>query len=81
MASEPVTGQAFFVLTELAEGIVGEVAELSRGRVRLKIGRVLPAFHALLLAPAAQRELPAQDGGEDRHAVRVGGLGTRYSIQ
>jgi DNA-binding PadR family transcriptional regulator len=87
MASEPVTGQAFFVLTALAEGprhgygIVGEVAELSRGRVRLKIGRVLPAFHALLLAPAAQRELPAQDGGEDRHAVRVGGLGTRYSIQ
>jgi DNA-binding PadR family transcriptional regulator len=44
MASEPVTGQGFFVLTALAEGprhgygIVGEVAELSRGRVRLKIG-------------------------------------------
>jgi PadR family transcriptional regulator, regulatory protein PadR len=39
-----MTGQAFFVLTALADGprhgygIVGEVAELSEGRVRLKIG-------------------------------------------
>ena len=39
-----MTGQAFFVLTALANGprhgygIVGEVAELSQGRVQLKIG-------------------------------------------
>jgi PadR family transcriptional regulator, regulatory protein PadR len=39
-----MTGQAFFVLTALAGGprhgygIVREVAELSRGRMRLKIG-------------------------------------------
>ena len=39
-----MTGQAFFVLTALADGprhgygIVGEVAELSQGRVKLKIG-------------------------------------------
>jgi PadR family transcriptional regulator, regulatory protein PadR len=44
MADKPMTGQAFFVLTALADeprhgyGIVGEVAELSGGRVRLKIG-------------------------------------------
>jgi PadR family transcriptional regulator, regulatory protein PadR len=44
VASKPVTGQAFFVLTALADGprhgygIVGEVAELSQGRVKLKIG-------------------------------------------
>jgi PadR family transcriptional regulator PadR len=44
MAAKPMTGQAFFVLTALADGprhgygIVGEVAELSKGRVRLKIG-------------------------------------------
>ncbi len=44
MAANPMTGQAFFVLTALADGprhgygIVGEVAELSQGRVRLKIG-------------------------------------------
>jgi DNA-binding PadR family transcriptional regulator len=44
MAVKPMTGQAFFVLTALADGprhgygIVGEVAELSQGRVKLKIG-------------------------------------------
>jgi PadR family transcriptional regulator, regulatory protein PadR len=44
MAVKPMTGQAFFVLSALADGprhgygIVREVAELSRGRVRLKIG-------------------------------------------
>jgi hypothetical protein len=44
MAFGTMTGQAFFVLTTLADGprhgygIVGEVAELSHGRERLKIG-------------------------------------------
>src|ERR1700752_5266642 len=44
MTVKPMTGQAFFVLTALADdprhgyGIVREVAELSQGRVKLKIG-------------------------------------------
>src|ERR1700734_257864 len=44
VAAKPMTGQAFFVLTALADGprhgygIVSEVAELSQGRVKLKIG-------------------------------------------
>ena len=44
MSVKPMTGQAFFVLTALAGGprhgygIVGEVAELSQGRILLKIG-------------------------------------------
>ncbi|MGH3175180.1 MAG: PadR family transcriptional regulator, partial [Streptosporangiaceae bacterium] len=44
MAVRSMTGQAFFVLTALADGprhgygIVGEVADLSQGRVQLKIG-------------------------------------------
>jgi DNA-binding PadR family transcriptional regulator len=44
MTAKSMTGQAFFVLSALADGprhgygIVGEVAELSQGRVRLKIG-------------------------------------------
>lgn len=44
MIVKPMTGQAFFVLTALAGGprhgygIVREVADLSHGRVRLKIG-------------------------------------------
>jgi PadR family transcriptional regulator, regulatory protein PadR len=46
MAAKPMTGQAFFVLTALADGprhgygIVGEVAELSQGRVKFKIGNL-----------------------------------------
>jgi PadR family transcriptional regulator PadR len=48
-----MTGQAFFVLTALADGprhgygIVGEVAELSRGRVRLKIGSLYGVLERL----------------------------------
>ena len=44
MPAKPMTGQAFFVLTALADGprhgygIVREVTELSQGRIRLKIG-------------------------------------------
>jgi PadR family transcriptional regulator, regulatory protein PadR len=44
MAPTTMTGQAFFVLTALADGprhgygIVGDVADLSHGRVKLKIG-------------------------------------------
>jgi PadR family transcriptional regulator PadR len=44
MAIRSMTGQAFFVLTALADGprhgygIVREVVELSQGRVKLKIG-------------------------------------------
>src|ERR1700743_1861421 len=44
MTTRSMTGQAFFVLTALADGprhgygIVSEVAELSQGRVKLKIG-------------------------------------------
>jgi len=48
-----MTGQAFFVLTALADGprhgygIVGEVAELSQGRVRLKIGSLYGVLERL----------------------------------
>jgi PadR family transcriptional regulator, regulatory protein PadR len=53
MAAKPMTGQAFFVLTALADGprhgygIVGEVAELSRGRVKLKIGSLYGVLERL----------------------------------
>jgi PadR family transcriptional regulator, regulatory protein PadR len=48
-----MTGQAFFVLTALADGprhgygIVGEVAELSQGRVTLKIGSLYGVLERL----------------------------------
>jgi PadR family transcriptional regulator, regulatory protein PadR len=53
MADRSMTGQAFFVLTALADGprhgygIVGEVAELSQGRVKLKIGSLYGALDRL----------------------------------
>ena len=64
-----MTGQAFFVLTALAGGprhgygIVGEVAELSQGRVRLKIGSLYGVLERLaaegLIEPDREE---AQDG-------------------
>jgi PadR family transcriptional regulator PadR len=53
MAIRSMTGQAFFVLTALADGprhgygIVGEVAELSQGRVKLKIGSLYGVLERL----------------------------------
>ena len=64
-----MTGQAFFVLTALADGprhgygIVGEVEELSRGRVKLKIGGLYGVLDRLaaegLIEPAREE---AHDG-------------------
>jgi PadR family transcriptional regulator, regulatory protein PadR len=54
MADGTMTGQAFFVLTALAGGprhgygIVGEVAELSGGRVKLKIGSLYGVLDRLV---------------------------------
>ena len=48
-----MTGQAFYVLTALADGprhgygIVGEVAELSQGQVKLKIGSLYGVLERL----------------------------------
>jgi PadR family transcriptional regulator len=69
MAAKPMTVQAFFVLSALADGprhgygIVGEVAELSQGRVRLKIGSLYGVLDRLagegLIAPDREE---AHDG-------------------
>jgi PadR family transcriptional regulator, regulatory protein PadR len=53
MADRPMTGQAFYVLTALADGprhgygIVGEVAELSQGQVKPKIGSLYGVLERL----------------------------------
>jgi PadR family transcriptional regulator PadR len=53
MADGLMTGQAFYVLTALADGprhgygIVGEVAELSQGQVKLKIGSLYGVLERL----------------------------------
>ena len=64
-----MTGQAFFVLTALADGprhgygIVGEVADLSHGQVKLKIGSLYGVLDRLatdgLIEPDRQE---AHDG-------------------
>jgi len=77
MAYTSMTGQAFFVLTALAGGprhgygIVGEVAELSQGRVKLKIGSLYGVLDRL-----------AADGliEPDREETRDGRLRRYYRI-
>jgi DNA-binding PadR family transcriptional regulator len=72
-----MTGQAFFVLTALADGprhgygIVGEVAELSKGRVRLKIG----SLYGVLDRLAAQKLIEA-----DREEAHDGRLRRYYRL-
>src|ERR1700684_4083073 len=52
--NKPMTGQAFFVLTALADaprhgyGIVREVSELSHGQVKLKIGSLYGVLDRLV---------------------------------
>jgi PadR family transcriptional regulator PadR len=77
MAFTTMTGQAFFILTALAGGprhgygIVGEVAELSQGRVRLKIGSLYGVLDRL-----------STDGliEPDREEARDGRLRRYYRI-
>jgi PadR family transcriptional regulator PadR len=77
MAVRSMTGQAFFVLTALANGpmhgygIVGEVVELSQGRVKLKIGSLYGVLDRL-----------AADGliEPDREEARDGRLRRYYRL-
>jgi PadR family transcriptional regulator, regulatory protein PadR len=77
MAVKPLTGPAFFVLTALADvprhgyGIVGEVAELSQGRVKLKIG----GLYGLLDRLAAEKLIEP-----DREEARDGRLRRYYRL-
>ena len=77
MADTPVTERAFFVLTALAGGprhgygIVGEVAELSQGRVRLKIG----SLYGVLGRLAAEGLIEP-----DREEARAGRLRRYYRL-
>jgi DNA-binding PadR family transcriptional regulator len=77
MAVKPMTGQAFFILTALADsprhgyGIVSEVAELSQGRVRLKIG----GLYGVLDRLAAERLIE-----QDREEAHDGRLRRYYRL-
>ena len=72
-----MTGQAFFVLTALADGprhgygIVGEVAELSGDRVRLKIGSLYGVLDRLATAGLIEPDREESHDGRLRRYYRL----------
>jgi len=77
VASKPMTGQAFFVLTALAGGprhgygIVGEVAELSGGRVWLKIGSLYGVLDRLAAEGLIEADREEAHDGRLRRYYRL----------
>src|SRR5215472_3556024 len=83
MAAKPMTVQAFFVLSALADGprhgygIVREVAELSRGRVKLKIGSLYGALDRLAAEKLIEPDREEAHDGRLRRYYRLTGDGRR----
>jgi PadR family transcriptional regulator PadR len=77
MAGKPMTGQAFFVLTALAGGprhgygIVGEVAELSGGRIQLKIGSLYGVLDRLAVEGLIEADREEAHDGRLRRYYRL----------
>jgi PadR family transcriptional regulator len=77
MAGKSMTGQAFFVLTALADGprhgygVVGEVAELSGGRVKLKIGSLYGVLDRLAAEGLIEPDREEAHGGRLRRYYRL----------
>jgi len=77
MAFTTITGQAFFVLTALAGGprhgygIVGEVDELSQGRIRLKIGSLYGVLDRLTADGLIERDREETCEGRLRRYYRI----------
>jgi DNA-binding PadR family transcriptional regulator len=78
-----MTVQAFFVLSALADGprhgygIVGEVAELSRGRIRLKIGSLYGVLDRLAAEELIEPDREEAHDGRLRRYYRL----TRHGRQ
>ena len=76
-----MTGQAFFVLTALADGprhgygIVGDVADLSQGRVKLKIGGLYGVLDRLTGAGLIEPDREEAHDGRLRRYYRLTGDG------
>jgi DNA-binding PadR family transcriptional regulator len=77
MAIRSMTGQAFFVLTALADaprhgyGIVREVAELSQGRVKLKIGSLYGVLDRLAASGLIEPDREEAHDGRLRRYYRL----------
>jgi PadR family transcriptional regulator, regulatory protein PadR len=82
-----MTGQAFFVLTALADGprhgygIVGEVADLSQGRVRLKIGGLYGVLDRLAADGLIEPDREEAHDGRLRRYYRLTSDGRRALAQ
>jgi len=78
-----MTAQAFFVLTALADaprhgyGIVGEVAQLSEGRVRLKIGSLYGVLERLAAEELIEPDREEAHDGRLRRYYRLTKHGRR----
>jgi PadR family transcriptional regulator len=87
MAGKPMTGQAFFVLTALAGGprhgygIVREVAELSQGRVKLKIGTLYGVLDRLAADGLIEPDREEAHDGRLRRYYRLTTDGRRALAQ
>jgi PadR family transcriptional regulator, regulatory protein PadR len=78
-----MNAQAFFVLTALADeprhgyGIVGEVADLSLGRVKLKIGSLYGVLDRLATEGLIEPDREETHGGRLRRYYRLSPDGRR----
>jgi PadR family transcriptional regulator PadR len=87
MTGKPMTGQAFFVLTALAAGprhgygIVGEVADLSHGQVKLKIGSLYGVLDRLATDGLIEPDREEAHDGRLRRYYRLTQDGRRALAQ
>ncbi|SEK30388.1 Transcriptional regulator PadR-like family protein [Blastococcus sp. DSM 46786] len=81
MTARPLTEPAFLVLAALADrprhgyGVIGEVEELSGGRVRLRVGTLYGVLDRLVAEGAIEPEREEVHAGRVRRYYRLTGAG------
>jgi PadR family transcriptional regulator PadR len=84
MTTRAVTEPAFFILTALVDaprhgyGIVGEVEQLSQGRVRLKVGTLYGVLDRLVADGLVELDREEVQQGRLRRYYRLTEPGGRY---
>src|SRR3954452_9373282 len=81
MVSGPLTEPAFLVLAALADqprhgyGVIGEVEQLSGGRVRLRVGTLYGVLDRLVVEGRAEADREEGHAGRVRRYYRITGAG------